>query len=107
MLDKLKKHWAALRAGKPGERFFKHYQQRREAHASSLRHILILCAGALIALAGLVLMPAPGPGMVVVAGGAALLAGESKMVAKLLDRIELAARKLIRRFKNKSGSEPN
>ena len=53
--------------------------------------------GVLILLAGIVLLPLPGPGMLVVAAGALLMAEGSRAVAGLLDAIEVRVRSLIGR----------
>lgn len=45
-----------------------------------------------IIVAGVVLLPAPGPGTLVIVFGTALLAEESLLVAKLLDACEIRAR---------------
>ncbi len=44
-----------------------------------------MISGIVIALIGLVLLPLPGPGSVVLAGGLILLAAESLTMARLLD----------------------
>jgi hypothetical protein len=44
-------------------------------------------------------MPAPGPGMLIVAAGAAMLAGESKAVALALDGAERGVRRLLARWR--------
>lgn len=50
---------------------------------------LRLMLGVLLCLVGLVFVPLPGPGFLVVAAGAATLAGESRRLAQRLDRAEL------------------
>ncbi|HWI35270.1 MAG TPA: PGPGW domain-containing protein [Burkholderiales bacterium] len=59
----------------------------------------MIVAGALIALAGIVLLPLPGPGMLVIALGALLVAEESLSVAKALDALERRARPFIERWR--------
>jgi hypothetical protein len=48
-----------------------------------------------VLLAGAIMLVAPGPGVLVFALGAALVAEESLWMAKLLDRAELRIRSLI------------
>ena len=43
---------------------------------------------------GVVLLVVPGPGIIFLAAGAALLAEESEVAARLIDRAELSVRKL-------------
>jgi hypothetical protein len=50
-------------------------------------------------LAGIVLLPAPGPGMVVVLVGAAMLARESLVVARACDSAEMKVRTWLRRLR--------
>ena len=57
---------------------------------------LAILAGALLSVVGIILMPAPGPGFLVVIAGASLIAQESLVAAKLLDRAELFARGMTR-----------
>jgi hypothetical protein len=54
----------------------------------------MLVAGVLLMAAGIFLMPAPGPGFIVVLLGGALLSEESMFVARALDRMEVWVRKL-------------
>nr|WP_241696186.1 PGPGW domain-containing protein [Solimonas terrae] len=61
---------------------------------------LRLAAGVAVLAAGLILVPAPGPGLLVVAVGAALLAGESASVATWLDHGELRVRRWLGRGPN-------
>ena len=107
MIDALKTRWRELRQGEPGRRFRARYERRRSnrRHAGGRKWAMIV-VGALIALAGIVLLPLPGPGMLVIALGALLVAEESLSVAKVLDALELRARALIekRRPLTRSGS---
>jgi uncharacterized protein (TIGR02611 family) len=52
--------------------------------------------GATITLVGIVALPLPGPGFLVIAIGAALLARESAMVADVADWIEVRVRRVAR-----------
>ena len=64
-----------------------------------LRKVLILTLGSLVVLLGIVLMPLPGPGLLIVFIGATLIAEESEVAARLLDRIDLRLQPLNRRWK--------
>jgi len=96
----LRTRWRELRKGEPGRRFRARYERRhaRRRHAGG-RKWSVIVAGALIALAGIVLLPLPGPGMLVIAFGALLMAEESLTVAKMLDALELRGRGLIARWR--------
>ncbi len=99
---KLKAKLRALADDTPGERFQNHYYK---VHASGgnviLRKFVFLAGGLVVLAAGIFFLPAPGPGMVIVAIGAAMIAQESLVVAKWLDAIEVKGRKLLPVIKKK------
>ncbi len=100
MIDALKKRWAYLRDGAPGERFQRYYRRRQQQRSSGALRMLLLCAGILLIIIGIILLPAPGPGTLIVAVGAALLAGESAKVARFLDRAECWGRAQLRKWRH-------
>ncbi|HUP95255.1 MAG TPA: PGPGW domain-containing protein [Burkholderiales bacterium] len=93
---RLKRQWRDLAAARPGNRFQQRYARRQQARRSRFSGPLTITAGVLIALCGLVLLPAPGPGMIVVLIGASLIAEESRAAARALDWSEVHARRAIR-----------
>lgn len=95
MLEKARRSWRELKASPPGRRFQERHERRRRRHEGGARKAVTLGAGVVLVLVGLVLLPAPGPGMVVVALGGALLARESARVARLLDRTEVLGRRIL------------
>lgn len=97
VLDTIRSHWQQLRDAEPGERFQELHQRRHQTGASGWQRGLRMLAAVGLTLIGLVMMPAPGPGMLVVLAGVALLAAESQSVARRLDRIELWVRGRLRR----------
>lgn len=99
MIEALKKRWAYLREGAPGERFQRYYRHRQQHRSSGALRLLLLGGGILLIMIGIVLMPAPGPGTLIVAVGAALLAGESAKVARFLDRAERWGRTQLRKWR--------
>ncbi|MDB5971036.1 MAG: putative transrane protein [Hydrocarboniphaga sp.] len=94
MLDSLKHHWEQFKAHPPGTRFQAQHRRSKTPLARGVRATLAI----IVTLIGLVLMPAPGPGMLVVAFGLVLLARESMMAARLLDAAELRARPSVLRL---------
>ena len=92
--SRLKQGWQDLTRGQPGHRFQDRYARRREAARGVLGKCAFVCLGVLILVAGIVLLPLPGPGMLIVAVGALLMAEGSHTMAKLLDALELRARRL-------------
>lgn len=99
MKQHLRQSWQHLRHGIAGQRFSDYHEWRRQHRAHPAMRSLRLALGVLVALVGIVLMPAPGPGMLIVAIGACLMAGESRTVATALDRFEQLLHRLLRRFR--------
>lgn len=93
MLGRLRQGWRELRRGTPGRRFEERYR-RRHTHGV-LRKALVMAAGVLLVLAGIPLLPLPGPGLVVIAAGAALIAQESRTAARALDWLERRLRSAV------------
>ncbi|HEY5897237.1 MAG TPA: PGPGW domain-containing protein [Burkholderiales bacterium] len=97
MLRRVRQSWKELKHGKPGRRFRERYDRRRARPGRTvLRKWAVISAGVLAILAGIVLLPLPGPGLLVLAGGALLIAEESRATARLLDWIESKARRVVR-----------
>jgi hypothetical protein len=94
MLSSLKKHWREFKASKPGERFQDmHERHGRAGHrAAGVRRYLLIGLGVVLSLAGVLLLPVPGPGSLVIFVGVLMIARESLIVARMLDRLELMLR---------------
>jgi len=93
MMQRLRKGWRELKQGKPGRRFQERYE--RSPSARGARKWATIGIGVLLVLAGIVFLPLPGPGLVIIFVGALLVAEESLSAARLLDWLELKARRLI------------
>jgi hypothetical protein len=87
------KIWQELKRGKPGHRFQGRYE--RANRGGGPRKWLLIAGGALLILAGIVFLPLPGPGMLIIAAGAFLMAQESRAAARALDWIELRVRSVF------------
>ena len=98
MLEKLKHRWHQFKAHPPGTRFRAQYRAGHRGHRSRIARGVRAVLACAITLIGLVLMPAPGPGILVVAFGLVMLARESMMVARLLDAAELRIRPAVLRL---------
>ena len=96
MLGELKKSWLVFRKAPSGERFQMLYRERK-GHGTS--RILVAVVGIFLLAGGVVLLFIPGPGLPLIAFGVALVAQQSLWLAKLLDRLEPALRRLARRAK--------
>lgn len=66
-----------------------------------LARALAIFGGFAVLAAGLLMLVAPGPGVIVLALGAALVAEESLLMARLLDRAETRIRSLISALRKK------
>ena len=62
---------------------------------------LTICVGAVLVAAGLFMLVAPGPGILVFLLGGALVAGESQPAARFLDALEVRIRRLISALRKK------
>jgi len=98
VLGRLKKGWRELRAGRPGRRFQDRYQRlRKNAACGPAKKWGLIAGGVALVLVGIVLLPLPGPGMLVIALGALMMAEESHSTARALDWLEAKTRSLVGR----------
>lgn len=95
MLGKWKKSWKEFEKAPPGERFERMYRRRKTSGSPAVR-VGLIAAGILLIVGGVVLLAIPGPGLLVIAFGGALLAEQFLFVARASDRLELLLRKLHR-----------
>lgn len=94
MLAKLKQSWRRLKNGTPGRRFQEQYQARKRSGRPAWARPLWIGLGLVILVGGLAALPLPGPGMLVIALGGALLARELELAARAFDWLELRLRKV-------------
>ncbi len=68
---------------------------------------MILCVfgGFLIVVGGIIAIPGPGPGWLIILLGLWMLAGELLFFARFMDRVEVKLRKLARRVVDKNRSK--
>jgi hypothetical protein len=95
MLEKWKRSWKAFRNAPPGKRFLARHQTREDSGSPAGR-VAAVALGLVLILVGAVLLVIPGPGLIVIAFGAALVAQEFLWMAKALDRLELGLRRWYR-----------
>ncbi len=96
MLAKLKKSWKRLWRAEPGQRFRHMHRARQRLDRPAWAKPLWIVIGLLILIAGIVALPLPGPGWLVIALGCAVIGGELGIVARGLDRLELRLRSVAR-----------
>lgn len=95
MVAWLRSHWHEFRSARPGHRFRERYERARKRGHGMLRKWGLVAGGALLVLAGIVFLPLPGPGFVIIAAGGLLMAEVSKTVARGLDWLEVRVRSLF------------
>ncbi len=93
MFKRLKESWADLKRGRPGSRFEDQYDKQRKEKKSPLGRILRIIAGLILFPVGVFFLAVPGPGLLVIAVGAVLIAREFRFAARFLDAFEVRARK--------------
>lgn len=82
-----------LKRGEPGRRFQSRYERANQS--GGLRKWAVIIGGMLLIAAGIVFLPLPGPGLLIIAFGAFLMAEESRAAARALDWIELRVRSVF------------
>lgn len=92
------KSWDRFVHTTPGRRFYERYQRRQQARGSVWKRCAFVAAGILLCLAGVFFLAVPGPGLLILAFGLALIAQESAWLARMLDRAEIRLRKLAKRL---------
>lgn len=97
MWNSFKDDWETLKSSEPGHRFQDRYKRRHQSVSKRSKYIkpLIFGAGFIVIGIGILLLVFPGPGWVTIALGLALIAGESKILAQILDILEMMIRKMI------------
>ena len=98
MLAGLKQRLRRFMAAPSGTRFRAHYE-RLQQRPHTVRAMLAFGLGLLLLALGLVMLVLPGPGLLVGFAGAALIAGESKTAARLLDRIDVWVTAIVARWR--------
>ena len=88
MFGALKRRIRRFMTAPSGSRFRAHYE-RMKTRPSLMRTLIAIGVGLVLLAAGLVMLVLPGPGLLVGTIGAALIAGESLLVARVLDRVDV------------------
>jgi uncharacterized protein (TIGR02611 family) len=87
--QRTRENWRDFKEATPGRRFQDRYRRRRNQGHSLISKVLSLVAGVVLFVIGFILLPAPGPGFLVIFLGAGMIGEESKLAARALDRAEL------------------
>jgi hypothetical protein len=84
----------------PGRRFQERYRRMQREKGSAWRRCALVCAGIVLLIVGLFFLAVPGPGIPILAIGLALIAQESAVLARFLDRAELRLRRWWKRLRS-------
>ena len=98
-LGEVKQEWKHFKHDPPGERFRNHRDRMKD---KPKRHSAIAIGfGVLLLAGGVVLLFMPGPGLLFIVFGLALVGSHSKRLSELMDRSEPRLRRLGRRTKHR------
>lgn len=100
-MHSLSKKWHGISAGTPGRRFrdrYYHAHQSSKRKRNAFHRVVRLSAAAVLLALGVVFAVIPGPAIPLFFLAGALLASDWLWMAKVLDWIELRARRLFRRL---------
>jgi hypothetical protein len=109
MIERAKDNWRRFKQSKPGHRFQDHhhrYQRGCTGRRPYLRGFFRIVGGFLVVVGGLVAVPGPGPGWLIILLGLGTVASESLFFARSLDRVEVKLRGLARRVRGTWRTSP-
>lgn len=94
MFAHVQQDWEAFKASPPGRRFQDVHKRRAQERgkAGTMRRILLLGLGLILTAVGTFFLFVPGPGTLILFIGIALIAGQSLLVARCVDRLEVLLR---------------
>src|SRR4026207_1926833 len=95
VLKSMKSAWHRLKEAEPGHRFQQAHDHPEGRRRPGFSRVLSVGVGILIVAFGIVGLPAPGPGFLIIALGGAFLARESRAVARAMHWPEGRLRRLL------------
>ncbi len=96
-MSSLRDRWQEFVDAEAGHRFEREYELKHARSRPAWKRGLAVLLGIGIIVAGIIGLPAPGPGSLIIGIGAAVLGRESRTIARWLDRRELDVRRLASR----------
>jgi uncharacterized protein (TIGR02611 family) len=98
MFERAKENWRRFKQSRPGRRFQDHHHRYQRAYRSRspFRGLFGIAWGLLVVIGGVIAVPAPGPGWLIILLGLGVIAGESLFLARSMDRVEVNLRRLAR-----------
>ncbi|HMM68350.1 MAG TPA: PGPGW domain-containing protein [Dokdonella sp.] len=104
MFEDTRSTWKTFASRTPGTRFRARYRRRSERPSGTVRKYAIIGIGLVLMLIGVALLVLPGPGILMLLLGAGLIAEESLIAARGLDRIELWITRRVQRWRRQRNS---
>ena len=92
MLERIRRFWIQLQYGRPGSRFEEQFEKAHDSRKGPVGRIARIVLGLLLFPIGVFFLAVPGPGLLVIAFGAMLIAREFRFAAWFLDALELRVR---------------
>ncbi|HNR91446.1 MAG TPA: PGPGW domain-containing protein [Dokdonella sp.] len=99
MFPSLKQQWHGFTSRPAGRRFQMRWRAQRERPRGLLRKLVLIGLGVALLLAGTAMLVLPGPGVLVMIIGAALIGEESLFVARGLDRADVWIARALQRWR--------
>ena len=99
VFNDLRQDVRAFSGAGPGSRFVERRQRR--AGASRMQRVIALALGSVLFVAGILMLVFPGPGVIGMLLGLALMSGESAGAARLLDRLDVVGHRVVRAVKRR------
>lgn len=107
MIQRAKENWRRLKESKPGRRFQDHHYRHQGGRGrSGFQVILNVVGGVMVVGGGLIAVPGPGPGWLIILLGMVMIAGESLSFARFADWAEIKLRRLARRVASVWAASP-
>jgi hypothetical protein len=95
MIARAKRSWHHFKSSKPGDRFQVRYYYRKQRGHGRFSRIFNIVVGSMLVIVSAFFGWAPGPGVVTLVLGLAMVGGEFLPVAVFLDWAEVRLRKLV------------
>jgi len=96
--EKVEEVSRCFKESKPGRRFEDHYHGHQESSSGrcGLRVTFCVFGGSLIVVGGIIAVPGPDPGWLIILLGLWMLAGELLFFARSMDKVEVKLRRVAR-----------
>ena len=98
MFESIRRNWKRFKAEPAGTRFLSRHR-RRASRSGLLRKTLVIAGGLVVIVLGVMMIVLPGPGLLAILLGAALIAEESEVAARAFDRVDLLCERTLARWR--------